>query len=190
MKPRFDIWQTDRENAKQVGNLKILKGGNEDRPTVKIWRGKAFKPYANYYFPNMIRREQFIRDAVKAEEERQATKEKYKQDRKGSPELLEQVKPGTIFSCSWGYDQTNVDFYQVVERRGYMVTLREIGCKSIEETSWASDKRIAVKDAFLKNAEPFKKKLQFHNKEPYVSMNSYSSAYLWNGEAKHCSWYA
>jgi hypothetical protein len=31
-----------------------------------------------------------------------------------SPALADLVKVGDFFSCSWGYDQTNVDFYEVV----------------------------------------------------------------------------
>lgn len=32
--------------------------------------------------------------------------------------LLETIAVGDIFYGSWGYEQTNVDFYQVVERKG------------------------------------------------------------------------
>ena len=35
------------------------------------------------------------------------------------------VTVGTIFSESWGWEQTNVNFYEVVSRTEKMVTIRE-----------------------------------------------------------------
>ena len=45
------------------------------------------------------------------------------------------LKAGDVLDASWGYDQTNVDFYQVVEvsGSGQSVTLRPIAARSVED---------------------------------------------------------
>jgi hypothetical protein len=44
------------------------------------------------------------------------------------------IKPGTVFSNSWGYDQTNVDFYEVVSvsASGKSVKIRKCGAELVE----------------------------------------------------------
>ena len=37
-----------------------------------------------------------------------------KEAKERSAEAMKLVKVGDVFSCTWGYDQTNVDFFQVV----------------------------------------------------------------------------
>lgn len=44
-------------------------------------------------------------------------------------------KVGQIFYDSWGYDQTNIDFYEVVEVLKRAVKLRKIGQKKVEGSS-------------------------------------------------------
>lgn len=43
-----------------------------------------------------------------------------------------QIKEGSIFYSSWGYDQTNIDFYQVVKATAKTVWLRKLNAK-VEE---------------------------------------------------------
>ena len=44
---------------------------------------------------------------------------------------MEQPKPvvnvGDIFVCSWGYDQTNIDYYKVLEVKNKSVVISAIG---------------------------------------------------------------
>lgn len=49
------------------------------------------------------------------------------------------VKVGDIFSCSWGWEQTNVDFFQVVELVGECsVRVREVYPEIVEATPTCS----------------------------------------------------
>ena len=185
---KLDIWQTEREKAEVIGNLKVLKEGNEDRCYLKIWRGKATKPMCNYYFKSMELREKYIKDAIEGENKRQTEKEKRNLARKGSPEQLDQVKPGTIFCSSWGYDQTNIDFYQVISVKGQFAVIREIGQIMLEQTGFMSENVIADPDSF--KGEPMKKKIQFSQGKPYLTLNSYSCCGLWDGRSKNQSHYA
>ena len=42
------------------------------------------------------------------------------------------VAPGDIFYCSWGYDQTNVDYYQVVRVTNSKAEVLPIGSTCVE----------------------------------------------------------
>ncbi len=42
---------------------------------------------------------------------------------------MNDIQIGDLFSSSWGYDQTNVDFYEVVRKTAKMIELREIGSR-------------------------------------------------------------
>ena len=49
------------------------------------------------------------------------------------------VKVGDVFFESWGYEQTNIDFWQVVKLRGTtQVVLRAIGQQVVEECGFCS----------------------------------------------------
>jgi len=48
--------------------------------------------------------------------------------------MTHSVKIGDMFSMSWGYDQTNVNYFQVTRLTSKGVYVREIGAKSVEGT--------------------------------------------------------
>lgn len=63
--------------------------------------------------------------------EKIANKERLKKD-------FSEVKVGDIFLCSWGYEQTNVDFYKLIELKGTKGIFQEVGYNHVRETSWCS----------------------------------------------------
>ena len=54
--------------------------------------------------------------------------EQARQERKDKRKLTRDhdIKVGDIFYTMWGYDQTNIDFYEVVAVRGSRIDLREL----------------------------------------------------------------
>lgn len=46
--------------------------------------------------------------------------------------LSEKLHEGTILVSSWGYDQTNIDFFQIIARTEATVTVREIANESLD----------------------------------------------------------
>lgn len=98
------------------------------------------------------------------------------------------VKVGDIFYNSWGYDQTNIDWYQVVgvTPTGKSVKVRPIAGK-VKETGFMSGESAPQKGKFTGAAKT--KKLGIHNGEPYLaSKHGWTS--LWDGKSKYASWYA
>lgn len=67
------------------------------------------------------------------------------------------VNIGDIFVASWGYDQTNVDAYQVVRLTPKCAMLREIGTRPIPGTDGFMCCYVEpVKDTFKPEAKEFR----------------------------------
>jgi len=99
------------------------------------------------------------------------------------------VDIGAIFVSSWGYDQTNVDFYEVVRKTASSVELRKIG-KRTQSAVRGSDRVVPTKGAFVAGSKPKLKRLQYSwgvekALRPYVTISSFQHASLWDGKPRH-----
>lgn len=121
---RIDIWQSARESADVLPNgLKVRKTDTDGKFNLSMWMPKALKPFAHYAFRTEDAREAYIAKAIVNLDEHQARKAQYRKQRTlGDASLAD---PGAVFCYSWGYDQTNIDYFQVVNRSGLSVTLAE-----------------------------------------------------------------
>jgi hypothetical protein len=102
------------------------------------------------------------------------------------PPIMATVDVGDIFYSSWGYDQTNVDFYEVTGKTKTMVVIRMVEKKIVGNPDGPSVKVVPSKplryDTDRSRSGPFKKKVKEYRGEAYVSLSSYASAYAWNGK--------
>lgn len=193
---RYDLWQGDREKAEVIeGKLKklIQPLGETGKVTLKLWKPKATKPYVHYSFKTREEAEEYAKKAVAGQQAHKQMVNERKAARAGTPEMLEQVKVGDIFVSSWGYDQTNVDFYQITERRGHMALLKPISAKSCGLTgNGMADYVTAVKDGFLDEGRyPAKwHRIQFSSGRPVFTVRSFAWADPWDGKQQYRSWYA
>lgn len=133
MRGRFYIADPPPADAEVYGNLKFARiPGIDGKCYGKAWRGKAGKPYAHYIFTSEEKRENWIAREKQGED---ATIEYRKQqdqaNEKRLNEMLQQIQVGTILTGSWGYDQTNPEIWEVVERRGHAVWLRPLACETV-----------------------------------------------------------
>lgn len=123
------------------------------------------------------------------------------------------VKVGDIFSASWGYEQTNNDFFQVIALVGKKsVRVREVYPEIIsrEAVSGMSEDRVykitneilppAPYSVFIKDQENgdlkrikpgFYKDEEEAKKHCYFTLSSYADAYKCNGDTEKTyeSWY-
>lgn len=114
---------------------------------------------------------------------------------------IETVKPkvGDILCSSWGYDQTNIDFYKVVKVSDFYVWIQKVNSEITEITGWAHQNVIPTDSStyetrvnswdepaeYETRTYPIKRhKIQegYSSGKYGVSLNSYASAYLWNGK--------
>ena len=115
-------------------------------PVAAIFGGKRAQPDSLYRYASEQRRLEAILEAVESAKRRM----KYKEERKAVTSVPKQYEVGDIVYTSWGYEQTNLDFYQVVEVSGKAtVYVRPISSKTVRTTSWCSEDRSPVKDAFI-----------------------------------------
>jgi hypothetical protein len=87
-------------------------------------------------------------------------------------------KVGDILYSMWGYDQTNIDYYQVVGVTAKGISIREIGKKYVG-SSGTEDKVMPVPDSF--EGEVLKKVV---NQFGRVKIDTYASAGKWDGKPK------
>jgi hypothetical protein len=89
------------------------------------------------------------------------------------------VEVGDIFASSWGYDQTNVDFYEVVAvtPSGKSVRLVPIGKEVVIDSGPYTEVK-AVPGSASPDAKPITKRVRYYGgSEPLVSLTSYSNAW-------------
>ena len=212
---KFDLWQTEREAAEvRPSGVKVLK---TDSPVVvrdgaqripshrwyfKVWMPRATKPVGNYVFRTEAQRDEYARTYVgNIERNLQARAEERARDAAEATEGMANVNVGTIFVHSWGYDQTNVDFYEVVRKTGSYVDVRPIASSEVDGTQGQmSASVVAVPGAFitktykLQDAQgsyktSLRKRVSFYSGSPHLSFE-YGSCSVWDGRPMYSSWYA
>lgn len=101
------------------------------------FRGTAGHTSFHYRFRDEARREQHLAQFFAGlQEHSKAVTER----RQKASSFVHDVKPGDIFRASWGYDQTNIDYYQVVALVGKcFVEVREINQQRQETCSMQGD---------------------------------------------------
>lgn len=118
------------------------------------------------------------------------------------------VKVGDIFRSTWGYEQTNVDFFQVIELVGACsVRVREVNLPIIEDkaTGWASAHRVYAVCRDILPAADFSVHIKdqdkgdlkrltptYNGESVRFKMASYADAYLVQTDTvkTYESWYA
>ena len=112
---------------------------------------------------------------------------------------IEKVIPkvGDILYSSWGYDQTNIEFFKVVKTSEFSVWIQKVGSKVVEVTGWAHQNVVPTDSStyevknwdapgYSTNVYPVRRhKIQNSSFSGYgVSLNSYAAAFLWDGKPK------
>lgn len=157
-----------------------------DRPSPRARLG--FKTEFNYRFQSVERMmqyvENFIEDRIKAKQIREERKIEQKVK---AAQLANNVKVGDLFVDSWGYEQTQVDIYQVVDKpSAKTIIVREIAKETVEgsEGMMCRDVR-AVPNAFI--GGEIKKRIDNYGG---FKTSSFSSARPTTAEETHYnSWY-
>ena len=111
------------------------------------------------------------------------------------------IKVGDIFYMSWGYEQTNVDFFRVKALRGKtQVILQEVYLEMTQDKSvsgMSADRKYNSKNYSLvknscfvnDNENGIIKKVLGTKESTYINMTSYANAYKYDGQELYESWY-
>ena len=123
---KAEIWTFEFERANGRKGYGVMGFG-----------GKRTKPDIHYNYPSRALRDK----EAKAYAERQAFNEAYAAKQKAVKKNPHTLEVGDLMYTSWGYDQTNVDFFEVTELHGKtMVTVEAIGSRTVRtEAEWGAN---------------------------------------------------
>ena len=106
------------------------------------------------------------------------------------------IEPGAVFVESWGYDQTNVNAYEVVRVTAASVAIKPVKQEIVsgrvrpvrgEIREWRDHCRVGKVNA---RGEVLKRVSSGWRGEPWLNMTSYSGASLWDGVESFYDTYA
>jgi len=178
---------TQRPHPDGLG-IVYLYSTSKGLPAAVAYAGKQSKAAWHYSFQCDPAREQRIQEWFRSLESwRQA-----KAERATERTLPHSLNAGDIISNSWGYDQTNVDWYQVTRTSANFVWLRAIG-SDVTETGFMCGNSSPRRDCFLEESpeEQHRVNVYLENGQRSQSVNfKYGSGHKWTGGSERASWYA
>ena len=152
-----------------------------DPLTVAVYSKKATRPTYHYKFKTESEFYNYLQKIEKDAEDEKLRDEIWSKQYK---EIGNKIQPGEILISSWGYEQTNIDFYIVLSRKNDFVTIQEIG----QQRRLTGDMSGLCKpDQSITIGEPFRRKI---NRWGGVNLESYKSCVLWDGREYSWSSYA
>nr|BAR28713.1 hypothetical protein [uncultured Mediterranean phage uvMED] len=159
----------------------------------KCFTNKSFNSWWYYRFKSVEQFNQKCLDQIKANNERQESKKKYQEERT-KPHSL---KVGDILYCSWGYDQTNVDYFKVSQVIGKR-KIKIIGLANSLESDGIHDKASpsdsignywTQKQFYCEVEKKWKRKnvelTKYASSDNTVRISSFAWASLWDGKPKY-----
>ena len=163
---------------------------NDENLTTLRYRKKQTKPMEHYKHVDSSKMNDYINRCVTNEENRYKEDLKYKEEQKTKLGLfLKDLKVNDVFHSSWGYEQTNVQFFQVLSVKKQTVELIEIGYETVPGSEGHDCCNVKpVKNSFLKDSKIFKKRITNPN---WIKIDDVRSASKITDENRsfYKSWY-
>lgn len=178
------IYESKKAKAEYKEGLYFLRNGLD----LMTWTKKSTKPISNFRFSSEEKLNDYISRITSFYAKKEIEKSSRLASRKITPEKLSSLNIGDIFVSSWGYEQTNVDFYQIIEIKKSQASIKKLS-KSISEALGSMSGYVtAIKDHFL-NDEIINKRILFDGNNPYFKFD-HTTASRWDGREQYQSWYA
>ena len=99
------------------------------------------------------------------------------------------IKVGDVFTYSWGYEQTNIDFFQVVATTEKTVSIRKIKAGQEDyDHQFMSGHKVAIKNAFASD-EIVRKTPYYFNGRWHINFD-YGTGCKWDGKPELFTCYA
>lgn len=154
---------------------------HKEKMIATAFSGKKATPDWSYRFRDERERRKYIQDYfVKCKQSQELKIEKAAARIKNKKEFFASIKEGDIFVDSWGYDQTNIDYYVVTKKLKASIKIKQIG-KNVEYGEFSTNKVTPNPLHFSSSGEEMTKIPQ----DGYIKINGYRHAVLWDGVANH-----
>ena len=138
--------------------------------------GRSKNQRFSYYFRSEEQRDKYCNEFISNVQSNANYRTKMSLKRKAARvALMESIVIGDVLYNSWGYDQTNIDYYQVVGKTAAKLRVREIG-QDRQYTQSMAGQCVPTKDFFLAGKDAF-----------LIAPDKYSQ---WSGRSNYFSEYA
>ena len=128
----YYIYTLGMESTREFGSLKFIWGQIGKQFRLAVFSGRKIKPRTDYYFQSLEMLQERIEFLVTVEtRDMEYTAERVPDN--------SNVEVGDVFSASYGYEQTNVSYYQVTKKIGKtMIELTQIRGEAVQEETLSS----------------------------------------------------
>tara|TARA_Y100000589_G_scaffold328657_1_gene373263 strand:+ start:197 stop:826 length:630 start_codon:yes stop_codon:yes gene_type:complete len=185
----YDSWKQEHidnpeftkaeQTLTKIPDDEVLVLKNEDRLIAVAWSGKRSKYDWYYRFQDKKQMDKYISDYFcKLEDIARLKIERKEQKKKEKQEFFDSIQVGDIFVDSWGYDQTNVDFYKVTKKLKASIKVVKIGNETVADYTSAL---LVIPRESIHTSEEITKVSQ----DGYIRTSSFSYAWPWNGKPMH-----
>jgi hypothetical protein len=147
------------------------------RLVLRAYKGESGKPVSYYYYRSEADRVEAVERMKKNADNREKVLDERKKARKNT---VNPYEVGDILTSSWGYDQTNVDFYEVIGVTNKSVRLEKIGSKTVGDNGPGG--LSVVPDTAWRGGRVFLKRVSSNG---WVRLTSYSGASKWSGNPQY-----
>lgn len=174
-----------------------------DKLAAIFYAGKSSKSWWHYRFSNMEDMLKRIYTSVDNHVQREQEKIDKAEAQRAAMKIFkasDYYQLGDIIVNSWGYDQTNVDFYQVTEVLNKKIRVREICGEMVESCGSMSAYVMPLKDRFCDDTHNSREISLLSLKADINSKGEIScricdpkkfyNFHKWEGTKQYCSWYA
>ena len=163
----------------KIPDDEVLVLKNEDRLIAVAWSGKRSKYDWYYRFRDKKQMDKYISDYFcKLEDIARLKIERKEQKKKEKQEFFDSIQVGDIFVDSWGYDQTNVDFYKVTKKLKASIKIVKIASETITDLN--SSLLVVPRESIHCSKEITKVP-----QDGYIRTSSFSHATPWSGKPMH-----
>lgn len=129
----FLNYRVESMEKEENGRTKFIARGF--RATPKAHHQKEKCVFAHYWFTDE-QRQKFVQEFQQRNEAFEARVAEAKKNKSAlKKEMKNPYKIGDILYTSWGYEQTNVDFFQVTQLGPKSIKARKIGCQVVENSA-------------------------------------------------------
>lgn len=158
--------------------------------------GKRSKSEFNYRFKGEAQRDDYVAKFLANQKAWADQKAKEKAEKAARRKTwVPDLKAGDILYGSWGYDQTNVEFVEVLEVKGKRALVQEVMHATVGDKGYGGMAAEVVPrpgeymqgDAFKAVWKPL---LMGSDGTTRVKWHDYCSLTKWDGRPKYKSWYA
>jgi hypothetical protein len=181
------------EFTRELGGTNFNLYIHDNNLTIKGYYGKALKPSFFYRYKTKEELDLAITrhaDRLNKIYESSVERKVKKKEANSAIKAADHFSIGEILVNTWGYEQTNIEFYQVTKISAKRITVAELK-KTYTETGFMCGHAIPNKDSFVENGDTYNLTVKENGAQVRLSSpKSFYSFSKWDGRPEYESHYA